>query len=115
MLRYEVRPAICTKWRGKLSQGVVLLHDSARLHTAAHTISTLQQLIWEVFEHPAHSPDLAPFDFHLFGPLSIALRGHRFADNDEVKETVYDWLRNQPQNFFTNDIKKLADHWAKCI
>jgi len=100
MLRNELRPAIRTKRRGRLSQGVVLLHDNARPHTTAHTINTLQQLNWEVLEHPAHSPDLAPSDFHLFGPLKNALRGRRFADDDEVKEAVHDWLRNQPQNFF---------------
>jgi hypothetical protein len=39
-------------------------------------------------------------DFHLFGPLKEALTGHRFADHDEVKEAVHDWLRTQPKRFF---------------
>jgi hypothetical protein len=43
------------------------------------------QLNWEVPEHPADSSDLAPSDFHVFGPLMNSLRGHRFAD-DELKE-----------------------------
>jgi hypothetical protein len=68
-------------------------------HKAAHTFNTLQQLNWEVLEHPAHSSELAPSDFHLFGPLKNALRGHRFADDDEMKEAVHDWLRNQTQDF----------------
>jgi hypothetical protein len=72
MLRNELRPAIFTKRRGRLSQGVVLLHDNMRPHTAAHTINTLQQLSGEVLEHWTH---LAPSDFHLFGPLKNALRG----------------------------------------
>jgi hypothetical protein len=33
---------------------------------------------WEVMEHFADSPDLAPFDFHLFGLLKEALGGRRF-------------------------------------
>ena len=61
------------------------------------------------------SPDPAPSDFHLFGPLKNALRGRRFAADDEVKEAVRDWLRSQPQTFFSNGIKKLTDRWAKCI
>ena len=69
----------------------------------------------EVLVHPAYSPDLAPSDFHLFGPLKNALRGHWFAADDEVKEVVHDWLRSQPQTFFSNGIKKLTDRWAKCI
>jgi len=29
----------------------------------------LQEFGWEVFEHPAQSPDLPPSDFHLFSTL----------------------------------------------
>jgi len=91
MLRNEVRPAIHSKRRGRLTQGVLLLNENARPHTAHLTINTIQQLNWEVLEHPAYSPDLAPSYFHLFGPLKNALRG-RFAADDEVKEAVHDWL-----------------------
>jgi histone-lysine N-methyltransferase SETMAR len=83
-------------------------------HKAAHTFNTLQQLNWEVLEHPAHSSDLAPSDFHLFGPLKNALRGRRFADDDERKEAVHDWLRNQIQ-VFSYSIRKLTERWAKSI
>jgi len=56
-----------------------------------------------------------PSDFHLLGPLKNGLKDRRFADDDEVKEVVHDWLCNQPQNFSSNGIKKLADCCAKCI
>jgi histone-lysine N-methyltransferase SETMAR len=72
------------------------LHDHARPHTAAHTLETLKQLKWESTEHPAYSPDLAPSDFHLFGPLKEALRGRRFSC---VKAAVHQWLRAQPKTF----------------
>ena len=113
MLRNELRPAIHSKRRGRLTQGV-LLHN-ARPHMAHLTINTIRQLNWEVLEHPAYSPDLAPSDFHLFGPLKNAPRGRRFAAHDEVKEVVHDWLCSQPQTFFSNSIKKLTNRWAKCI
>ena len=48
-------------------------------------------------EHPAYSPDLAPSDFHLFGPLKEALSGRRFSCDDEVKAAVHQWLRAQPK------------------
>ena len=115
MLRNELRPAIRSKRRGRLTQGVLLLHDNARPHTAHLTINTIRQLNWEVLEHPAYSSDLVPSVFHLCGPLMNALRSWRFAANDEVKEAVHDWLRSQPQTFFSNNIKKLTDCWAKCI
>jgi len=86
----------------------LLLHDNARPHTAAHTLETLKQLKWEAMEHPAHSPDLAPSDFHLFGPLKNALRGRRFSCDDDVKASVRQWLRTQPKTFFADGIKKLV-------
>jgi histone-lysine N-methyltransferase SETMAR len=70
---------------------------------------------WEVLEHPALSPDLARSDFHLFEPLKNAPRGRQFADDDDVKEAVNDWLLNQPTIFFSSGIKKLTNRWDKCI
>ena len=32
-------------------------------------------------------------DFHLFGPMKEHLRGQKFADGDEVMETVQSWLK----------------------
>jgi hypothetical protein len=82
-----------------LSLGVVVLHDKARSHTAHLTINIGQKLNWGVLEHPAHSPDLAPSNFHPFG--------RQFADDDEVKEAVHERLRNQRKVlFFSNGIKK---------
>ena len=75
MLQRELKPAIRPKRRGKLSKEILLLHENARPHAAAHTLETLKQLKWEAMEHPACSPDLVPSDFHLFGQLKEALRG----------------------------------------
>ena len=50
---------------------------------------------WTVLPHPSYSPDLAPSDFHLFGPLKDALRGTRFEDDKSVIRTVRTWLREQ--------------------
>jgi hypothetical protein len=78
MLQGGLKPAIHSKRRGRLSEGVLLLHDNAHPHTAACTLETLRKLKWEVMEHPAHSSDLVPSDFHLFGSLKEALGGRRF-------------------------------------
>jgi len=58
MLRNELRPAIRSKRRGWLTQGVLLLHSNARPHTAHLTINTIWQLNWEVLE-----PRPGPFRF----------------------------------------------------
>jgi histone-lysine N-methyltransferase SETMAR len=48
----------------------------------------IQELQWELLEHPPYSPDMAPNDFHLFGPLKYHLCGKGFADDEEVKMEV---------------------------
>ena len=73
LMANNLKPAVRTKRRGLLSKKVLLLHDNARPYTASHTVETINHLGFEVLEHPAYSPDLAPSDYHLFGPLKNAL------------------------------------------
>ncbi|PNF22874.1 hypothetical protein B7P43_G14964, partial [Cryptotermes secundus] len=110
-----LKPAIRSKRRGLLSKGLVLLQDSARPHAAAHTAETLQKLKFDVMAHPLYSPDLAPSDYHLFGPLKEALRGLRFTSDQEVKEAVHARLAAQPKTFFSEGIRKLVQRWTKCV
>jgi hypothetical protein len=77
VLQRGLMPAICSKRRGRLPEGILLLHDNVCPHTTAHTLESLRKLKWEVTENLVHSPDLAPC-FHLFGPLKEALGGRRF-------------------------------------
>ncbi|GFN93131.1 transposase [Plakobranchus ocellatus] len=49
--------------------------------------------------HPAYSPDLAPSDFHLFGPLKRHLGGKKFEDEDELTGEVRDWFSSLTQTF----------------
>jgi hypothetical protein len=75
MLQRGPKPAICSKREGRLSEGVLLLHNNAHPYTAALTLESLMKLKWEVLEHLVHSPGLMTSDFHLFGPLK---EGGRF-------------------------------------
>jgi histone-lysine N-methyltransferase SETMAR len=50
--------------------------------------------------HPAYSPDLAPSDYHVFGPLMEALGGYKFSTDDELKEAVHRWLSSQLEEYF---------------
>jgi len=116
MLIDRLKPEIRSKHQGQLSKGIVLLHDNAHPHTAAHTVETLQKLKFEVLAHPLYSPDLDPSDYHLFGPLKEALRGRRFTSDQELKEAVHVWFAAQPKTFFLFEgIKKLVQRWKKCI
>ena len=114
MLTDRLKPAIWSKCRGLLSK-VVLLHDNALPHTAAHTAEMLQKLKFEVMSHPPYSPNLAPFDYHLFGPLKEALRGCRFTLDQKGKEAVHAWHTVQLKTFFSEGIRKLVQWWNECI
>jgi hypothetical protein len=39
-------------------------------------------------ELPAHGPDFAPSDFHLFGMLKGAVGGRRFRCDEDVKNSA---------------------------
>jgi hypothetical protein len=58
---------------------------------------------------------LAPSDYHLLGPLKEFLGGKRFQDSDEVIAALRSWIDQQPETFFETGIKKLPEHWHKCI
>ena len=102
MLVNEMKPAIRSKRRRLLSKRVPLVHEKARSHTAAHTVDTvdtLRALKFEVLKYPPYIPDLAPSDFHLFGPTKEHLRGQKFAD-DEVMKAMHSWLKATPKSLF---------------
>jgi hypothetical protein len=97
LLKNHLHPAIKSKRHGRLSTGVLLQRGNARPHTARSTVATIQDLSFECLPHP---PDLAPRDFHVFGPLKQATGGKSFRSDEEVQQAVHEWLRSQPKEFF---------------
>jgi histone-lysine N-methyltransferase SETMAR len=75
----------------------------------------LQEFGWEVFEHPAYSPDLAPSDFHLFPKLKEFLGGKYMETDAEVKETVTAWFNGLAAEFYDEGIVKLLSRLDKCL
>jgi hypothetical protein len=69
----------------------------------------------ECIPHLAYSPDLAPIDYHVFGPLKEALGGKKFSTDNEIKEAVHRWLRSQSEEFFSRRIQALVKRWHTCI
>jgi hypothetical protein len=61
---------------------------SWQCHRARATQEIIQELQWKLLEHLPYSPDLAPSDFHLSGPLKNHPGGKRFADNEKVETEV---------------------------
>jgi histone-lysine N-methyltransferase SETMAR len=99
LLQNHLKPAISPKRRGLLSSCVLLQHDTARPHTARATAKKIKDLRLECIPHTAYSPDLAPSDYHVFGPLKEAVGGKKFSTDDDIKEAVHRWLRSQSEEF----------------
>ena len=94
---------------------VILHHDNARPHTAHATTTAIAKRGWTVLQHPAYSPDLAPSDFHMFGPLKDYLRGQKFDDDDSVKAAVRTWISQCSPDFFANGFLNWRTRWQKCV
>ena len=97
LLKNHLRPAIKSKRREHLSTGVLLQDDRARPHTARSTVATIQDLSFTCLPHLPYSPDLVPSDFHVLGLLKQAMGGKSFRSDEEVQQTVHEWLRSQPK------------------
>jgi hypothetical protein len=113
-LNEKVKPAIRSK-RRKMHDSVFFVQDNTRPLTAASMMATPLKLKWNVLPHPTYSPDLAPSDYNLFGPMKRILGGKRFWNNDEVIAAVQSWIHKQPKAFFETGTKKLPERWHKCI
>jgi histone-lysine N-methyltransferase SETMAR len=95
LLQNGLKPAIRSKRHSLLSSGVLLQHDNAWPHTADATTNKITDLRFECLPLPAYLPDLAPSDYHVFGPLKEAFGGKKFCTDDQVKEAVHNWLCSQ--------------------
>ena len=70
----QLRTVIREKRRGKLSNGILLQQDNARVHTCKIAMDAVERNGYEIIPHPAYSPDLAPSDYFLFPNLKKDIR-----------------------------------------
>ena len=70
----------------------------------------LNELKYELFEHPPYSPDLAPSDYYLFRQTI-----KRFSSNEEAIAAVEQYFAELPENHYRDGIKLLEDRWNKCV
>ena len=98
-----------------LPDGIILLHDNARPHTANMVRDKLHKFIWETLQHLPYNPDLSPCDLYIFGDLKKDIRGSRFLSYEEVEEWVRLWIHQRPFSFYKTGIDRLVSQWNKCI
>ncbi len=101
--------------RGKLSKGVLLLHDNARPHTANQTQTTLQAIKFESLPHPPYSPDLAPSDYWLFAEMAKEARGHKWSNIQELSGALGRWAKGTQKEWYAKGIDQLPIRWQRAI
>jgi len=80
------------KRHGKVTKGVLFLHDNAPAHRALTTQKKLAYLGFQCLDHSPYSPDLAPLDYRLFPGLRKQLKGRHFSSDAEVIAAAETWL-----------------------
>ena len=111
---HSVNEAIQQKRPDRQGQ-VILLHDNSRPHVANIVKAALQELDWEVLQHPPYSPDLAPTDYHLFRSLSNQMRGVTFYTNEDLENWLNNFFESRPDDFWRDGIDKLVERWEQVV
>ena len=106
---------IKSKLPGMLSDGIILLHDNARPHTANLVNDNLKRFGWETLQNPPYNPDLSACDIHIFGDLKKDIPGRRFHWDEQVQEWVRLWIHQRPTSFYKTGIDRLLSHLDKFI
>ena len=83
-------------------------------HRARQT-EKIEEMGWELLQHPPYSPDLAPSDFHLLEPLKESLGGIKFENNEDVQQYVLKFLRAADKDFYAAGFSRLVERWKRCI
>ena len=84
----QLRTVIREKCLSKLSKGILLQQDNARVHTCKIAMDAFERNGYELIPHPAYSLDLAPSDYFLFPNLKKDILGCHFRSNEEVVAAV---------------------------
>ena len=108
------------KRHGKVTKGVLFLHDNAPAHRALATQKKLSYLDFQCLDHPPYSPDLAPSDCQLLPGLKKQLKGRHFVSDMEVIAATETWLDGQPSDLFIylfilSCLQKLEHRAKKCV
>ena len=96
----QLRTAIREKRRGKLSKGVLLQQDNAKVHTSKVAINAVEPNGYELIPNPAYSSDLAPTDFLLFPNLKKDICGCPFRSDQEDVTAAEEWVNGKDPDFF---------------
>ena len=101
----RLRSVIVEKGHGKVSNGVLLLHDNTPIDKCNIVQIAMRQAGFIELNHLTCSPDIAPSDYHLLSNLKKFLRLKNFNSDDEAVITAEDYLTVLIQNIFVKAFK----------
>ncbi len=70
---------------------------------------------WNVFDHAAYSPDLAPSNFHTFPGLRDFLGGQWFHDEKCLKKVVTNFFTRKHPAWYAVGINKVIARYKKYL
>jgi len=114
-LLVQLKDILKEKRRGKVTKGVLFLHNNALAHWALATQKKLAYLGFQCLDHPPYSPDLAPSDYHLFPGLKKQMEGRHFLSDAEVIAATETLLDGPPSEFLGSGLQKLQQRAKNCI
>jgi hypothetical protein len=75
---------ICAGSRRRTLKGVIMHLDNASLHNSKKSNECLTEFHARRVPHPAYSPDFAPSDFFLFGPVKAELQNYKIYNREDL-------------------------------
>jgi hypothetical protein len=81
----KLQDEICRRRPGQVARRGTALPWQCQTQYSPSNQKRIQEVQWELLENLPYRQDLAPSDFHLFGPLEIHLGGKHSTDNEEVE------------------------------
>ena len=101
----RLRSVIVGKRCGKVSRGMLLLHDITPTFKCNIVQAAIRQAGFIELNHPAYSSDIAPSDYCLFSNLNKFVHLKNFSSDDEAVTTVEDYLTDLNSEFFWKGIQ----------
>ena len=101
---------VTEKFKGKQDR-IYYLHDKARYPIAKSIRENLLKLERITIPHPPYSPALTPTYHYLFRSVPNHLRDRKFADANDVKIDLFNFLYQKSKDFYEHGILSLPERW----
>jgi len=99
-LLVQLRDILKEERRGKVTKGVLFLHDNPSAHWALLTQNKLVSMGFQCLDHPPYSTNLAPSNYKPFPGMTKTLKVRHLSSDAEVISAAETWLGEQIVNIY---------------